>query len=355
MRGALQPQGDPDPAHDSEALMNRDRKNSHRRWRRRSIPLDIMRVFLVPLLAVAGATAAAHQASADPVLHGPLPITYDLGKAVGPFFFPENVPAGANDPTCKPSAEHPNPVVLVNGTFVNQAANWQVGAPFLRNNGYCVFTFNYGNPTWISEIPVQSVADIRDSARQVAAEVDKVRQMTGATKVDLVGASLGGGMLSHYYINFLGGDRYVDKLVGIGPGNHGTTASGIVFMRKAFPPLGAAVYDALGALMPAATQQTVGSELVKQTYAGGDTRPGIAYTTIVTRYDEVNTPYINEFLNGPNVHNILLQDGCEDDLSEHLSMNYNERTWRFVLNALDPAHATPVPCTPAGFLFPGMN
>ncbi|MGV9612798.1 esterase/lipase family protein [Nocardia xishanensis] len=300
-------------------------------------------------------TIGTTTAFAEPVTSAPLPVPFDMGAAVLPFFLPEDVPAGANDPNCRLTPERPRPVILVNGTFVNQAANWQAGAPYLRNNGYCVFTFNYGNPTWISEIPVQAVADVRDSARQLAAQVDKVRIQTGAEKVDLVGASLGGGLVSHYYINFLGGDRHVDKLIGLGPANHGTTLSGVVFLRKSFPPLGPFVVSALEKLLPASIQQTVGHELVKQTYANGDTRPGVTYTVIVTKYDEVNTPYTNQFLNGSNVNNILMQDGCEENQTDHLGMNYSERAWGFVRNALDPEHPAPVVCVPEGFMFPGLT
>ncbi|WP_280481596.1 lipase family alpha/beta hydrolase [Nocardia cyriacigeorgica] len=207
----------------------------------------------------------------------------------------------------------------------------------------------------IAGFPMQSVTDIRDSARELAAEVDRVRALTGAEKVDLVGASLGGGVLPHYYLNFLGGDRYVDKLIGLGPANHGTSASGGVFLRKALPPLGPAIFDVIGLLLPAATQQAVGSPLQTQTYAEGDTRPGVTYTTIVTKYDEVNTPHTNQFLDGPNVTNILMQDGCPQNTTDHLSINYSPRAWAFVLNALDPEHPVPVPCTADGFVFPGMN
>ena len=79
-------------------------------------------------------------------------------------------------------------------------------------------------------------------------------------------------------------------------------------------------------------------------YADGDPRPGPHYTTIVSKYDEVATPYTNQFLDGPNVTNILLQDGCELDKSEHLSIGFSERTWMFVRNALAPKEAKPVPC-----------
>ncbi|WP_234390892.1 esterase/lipase family protein [Nocardia suismassiliense] len=303
-----------------------------------------------------GAASGGATASAEPVIHGgQFPVTFDLGTAIIPFFLPELVPPGANDPNCVLTPEHPRPVILINGTGVNQAANWRLGAPFLRNNGYCVFTFNYGNPKWISEIPVQAVTDIRASARELAAQVDKVRALTGADKVDLVGSSQGGGVLPNYYINIAGGDRYVDKLVGLAPSNHGTTANGQVFLRKSFPPLGGAVYSVLEALLPVLTQQMIGSDLIKQTFGQGDTRPGVTYTNLVSRYDEVVTPYTNQFLDGPNVSNIVLQDSCADDFSDHISINFNERAWRFVLNALDPEHATPVPCMPQGFLFPGIN
>ncbi|WP_246023910.1 esterase/lipase family protein [Nocardia yunnanensis] len=303
-----------------------------------------------------GAANGGARASAEPVIHrGQFPVTFDVGTAIIPFFFPEQAPPGANDPGCVLTPDRPRPVILINGTGVNQAANWQVGAPLLRNNGYCVFTFNYGNPTWISEIPVQAITDIRDGARQLAAEVDKVRALTGAGKVDLVGASQGGGVLPNYYINIAGGDRYVNTLIGLAPSNHGTTANGQVFLRKSFPPLGGVPFALLDALLPATTQQMIGSELMAQTYGQGDTRPGVTYTTLVTRYDEVVTPYTNQFLDGPNVSNIVLQDGCPDDYSDHLSINYSERAWRLVLNALDPEHATPVPCIPQGFLFPGIN
>ncbi|MGX1778455.1 esterase/lipase family protein [Nocardia brasiliensis] len=300
-------------------------------------------------------SGAAGVASGEPVISGPLPVVFDAGQGIVPFFLPEQVPPGANDPTCRLTPEHPKPVILVNATAVNQAANWQTGAPFLRNNGYCVFTFNYGNPVWISEIPIQATNDIRSSAKQLADEVDKVRGWTGADKVDLVGQSQGGGILPIYYINVLGGDRYVDKLVGLSPSNHGTTGSDLVFLRKLFPPLGDMAYRAVDALAPGVTQQMIGSELIDQTYSGGDTRPGVTYTTIVSQYDEIVTPYTNQFLDGPGVSNILLQNGCRDDYTDHFSIAFAERTWRFVLNALNPADATPVPCIAQGFIFPGVN
>lgn len=306
------------------------------------------------LVAGVGAGSAAAQPR-EPAT-GPLPVPFDLGAGLVPGLFPEAAPAGANDWNCKPSQEHPNPVVLVNPTATSQSLAWQAGAPFLKNNGYCVYTFTYGNLWWLpGEIPFQALDDIRRSGRVLASFVDKVLASTGTEKVDLVGHSQGGGITPLYYLNVLGGNAKVDKMIGISPSNHGTSLSSITFLRSFIPPVGRWIYEALGFLAPALDQQALDDALQDEVYGQGDTRPGVTYTTIVTKYDQIVTPYDNQYLSGDNVTNITLQDGCKQDRSEHVSTLYSERVWRYVLNALDPEHAAPVPCVPVGAFFPGVR
>jgi hypothetical protein len=85
-------------------------------------------------------------------------------------------PPGSNDPTCKPTAAHPFPVVLVHGTFENMDDNWQAAAPLLANHGYCVFAFNYGGATADSDF--QGTGDIAAAAGQLAAFVNHVPPLT---------------------------------------------------------------------------------------------------------------------------------------------------------------------------------
>ncbi|POX45718.1 lipase [Streptomyces sp. Ru71] len=245
---------------------------------------------------------------------------------------------GWNDYSCKPSAAHPRPVVLVHGTFGNSLDNWLGLAPYLEHRGYCVYSLDYGQ---LPGVPLfNGLGSIDRSAQQLKEFVDRVLTATGAPEADLVGHSQG-GMMPRYYLKFLGGADKVNALVGIAPSNHGTTLSGLTHLLPFFP----GAEDLLNAATPALAQQVVGSDLLTKLNAGGDTVPGVHYTVLATQYDEVVTPYRSQFLTGPDVRNVLLQDLCPLDLSEHVFVGLTDRiAFHEVANALDPAHATPTTC-----------
>ncbi|WP_328882632.1 esterase/lipase family protein [Streptomyces sp. NBC_00299] len=246
--------------------------------------------------------------------------------------------SGWNDYSCKPSAAHPRPVVLVHGTFGNSVDNWLGLAPYLKNRGYCVFSLDYGQ---LPGVPFfHALGPIDKSAEQLSAHVDKVLAATGAAEADLVGHSQG-GMMPRYYVKFLGGAAKVNALVGIAPNNHGTTLGGLANLLPYFP----GAEDLLSTATPALAQQMTGSAFMTKLNEGGDTVPGVRYTVIATKYDEVVTPYRTQFLNGPDVKNVLIQDRCAVDLSEHALLGLTDRiAFHEVVNALDPARATPTTC-----------
>ncbi|MDX3352989.1 alpha/beta fold hydrolase [Streptomyces sp. ME01-24h] len=249
------------------------------------------------------------------------------------------VSSGWNNWSCKPSAAHPRPVVLVHGTFGNSVDNWLGLAPYLVKRGYCVFSLDYGQ---LPGVPLlHGLGAIAASSQQLADYVDRVLAATGAGKADIVGHSQG-GMMPRYYLKFLAGAPKVNALVGIAPSNHGTDLGGLLKLLPYFP--GAA--EAIEHLTPQGlTDQMAGSAFLARLNADGDTLPGVHYTVIATRYDEVVTPYTSQFLSGPGVRNVVLQDLCPLDLSEHVLVGLTDRiVFHETANALDPAHAEATDC-----------
>ncbi|MGA8117948.1 MAG: alpha/beta fold hydrolase, partial [Actinocatenispora sp.] len=271
-----------------------------------------------------------------PAAHPPTARTPHVSVASDPSGDPIAPPPGANDWSCRPSAAHPNPVVLVHGTFANRYDNWLALSPMLASRGYCVFALDYGAPA--GNI-IQGIGPVADSAGQLADFVDTVLAHTGATKVDLVGHSQG-GMMPRYYLKFLGGAAHVNSLVALAPSNHGTTLDGLVTLAEQFPGAADIVYTAC----PACRDQVRGSDMLTSLNSGGDTVPGVRYTVISTRFDEVVTPYTTQALSGSAVTNVVVQDDCAVDLAEHAAVAFDPTSLHEVRNALDPAHATPVGC-----------
>ncbi|MFP5314188.1 MAG: esterase/lipase family protein [Actinomycetes bacterium] len=233
-------------------------------------------------------------------------------------------PPGANNWSCKPSAEHPYPVILVPGTFESMLKNWSTLSPVLAGQGYCVFALNYGTTNGID-----AAGPVADSAAELGSFVDAVLGATGARKVDLVGHSQG-GMMPRYYIGFLGGAKKVNHLVGIAPSNHGTEG---VLVPSGDGPV---TTSDSGFLCQACADQEAGSPFLTELNSIGDTVNGPAYTVISTKYDEVVTPYTSQFLDGParQVTNITIQDKCALDLIEHDQAPNDPVVHRLVSHAL---------------------
>ena len=269
-----------------------------------------------------------------------LPVSYDfIAGATATALFPQTPPPGANNWNCKPSAAHPDPVVLVHGTFANMDDNWQTASPILVNHGYCVFAFNYGG-AYASD-PVQGTGEIAASAQTLASFVSKVLAATGASKVDLVGHSQG-GMMPRYYINFLGGDATVNTLVALAPSNYGTTLDGFTTLAGIF----GVSTNGLTTTCQACAEQMQGSAFLAHLNAN-PTRASVNYVNIESKDDEVVTPYTNAFLPpGPNVTNTTLQNQCPVDQTDHVEIASDPVAMGDMLNALDPASPVRVPCVP---------
>ncbi|WP_308280364.1 esterase/lipase family protein [Pseudonocardia abyssalis] len=274
---------------------------------------------------------------------GDLPVPYGALATLAAQASPVPAdPPGSNDYDCEPGAEHPDPVVLVHGLGANKSVNWQTMSPLLANEGYCVFALTYG-----TALPGESVGGLlpmEQSAEELDAFVDGVLDATGAEQVDLVGHSEG-TLMPQYWLQFLGGDTVTDDYVAVTPLYDGTLADPLP-VDALVDALG--VRDVAGAPVAAACgscpQFISGSDYLDRMAEAGTRVEGVDYTTIMTRYDQLVIPYTSGELEGAT--NIVVQDGCEIDLSDHLSIIFSERTGQLVLNALDPANAQDVPCRP---------
>ena len=275
-----------------------------------------------------------------------LPVVYSTSQFLLPALLPDTPPPGADDWSCKPSAAHPRPVVLVNGTFANEDDNWQALSPLLYDQGYCVYTFNYGGPALLGVL--YGVGDIPTSATQLSAFVDQVLASTGASQVDLVGHSQG-GMMPNWYLEFLGGAAKVHTFVALAPDNRGTTLDGLTNLATYLPQVGAAVNQGLSSVCIACVEQETGSSVITALDASGITVASVSYTVISTEEDEVVTPWQSQQLTGSNVTDVVLQDQCPADLDGHAGIVYDHVALRDVLNALDPAHVVAPICTPIAF------
>ncbi len=306
---------------------------AHRQQRRRTVAsVSVLAAVGILLSMLLGSGTAA---GATPP---PLPVPYRFLASAGAVLFNGDAdPPGANNWTCRPSSDHPNPVVLVHGLLANKNDNWQTYAPLLANNGYCVFAFTYGLIPG-DQPPLTLLAGrgaMETSAQELAGFVTKVLGATGAAKVDILGHSEG-SIMPDYYAKFLGGSTKIERYVTLGPLWHGTDVGGAGIL---------AFLQSTGAAKecPACLQFPPASPFITTLRSGGTpVVPGITYTNIVTKYDQLVVPYTSGI--EPGMTNIVVQDQCPLDFSDHFEIVADPVGAADVLNALDPAHPRPVPC-----------
>jgi len=299
--------------------------------------LRVRAVLLASVVAVLAAVVIPASASAS--YHVPYGSSA-LSEAIWRETWEPETVTGANN-GCKPSSAHPYPVVLVHATLADEGSNWVTLAPLLANEGYCVYSFNYGATLASFEVwpfigpRIDGIGHIESSAKELSSFVNNVLSKTKATKVDLVGHSQG-GMMPNYYIKLLGGAAKVNELIGLAPSNHGTNLDGLTNLVEQFPfasEIVSGLLEFLGA--PALPEQEENSAFIKKLFGSGEpVVAGVKYVVIETEHDEVVTPYQHAFLSGSGVTNILVQSQCPSDPVAHIGMFDDSPSLQNVLNQL---------------------
>ena len=290
------------------------------------------------------------------------------------------MPPGVVNGPCTPAPDHPYPVVLLHGTFANEALSWQTLAPMLSDAGYCVFGLNYGASSWTTWSNDHEYATdyVEASATELAAFIrdtvlpDTVEPAGNAagwaaganpTQVDVVGHSQG-GMMPRYLIDATPSSTYpglndaaqIHTLVGLAPSNHGTTEGGLVTLGEELGQLSGnpdAPYQfGSSGGCGACGEQEAGSPFLTALNGQPDAA-GVDYYVIESQDDEVVTPYTSAFLPaGENVQNVTLQQQCPTDGTDHVGIIYDPVALQDVMAALADNSGTAVPlpapsCPPA--------
>ncbi|MGW0037461.1 esterase/lipase family protein [Gordonia sp. NPDC003376] len=257
-------------------------------------------------------------------------------------------PQGANLRYCH--EQERNPIVLVPGTGEDAYTAWAAMSPRLVDEGYCVYTFN-ANPTTVNGRAVDQMAftgDVRASARDLARFVDHVLAVTGRPEVDIVGYSQGGGVLPLAYFAWYGGAAKTDHLIALAGSVHGTDIMGIA---HAADELGVRTEIEEGSRIGNQygwTQQLQGSDLIRELTTGRTAVAGPRYTFLSTRFDDVIIPFQNTQVHEPGVRNIIVQDVCRADTTDHFAFPYDPAAMDIVVNVLrgDRNPTAHVSCSP---------
>lgn len=259
---------------------------------------------------------------------------------------------GVDDHGCRPTTDHPRPVILLHGTGANGVNNWGTFAPALLNEGYCVFAPTYGASSLFPGLG--AAARMPDHVAEVAAYTDRVLEATGAEQVDVVGHSQGATVGLH--LAKVARPGKVGTVVSIGGFAGGSNAE-----LPAAASLATVVdLDALGAdysphipdgplPIPFPSMMDIGRDAPASRDLFADGHPfldGVAYTLIASRWDGLVPPGLS-FPPGelPGVTRHVLQDTCPINGADHASLYADPQTVDLTLNALDPANSVAPRCT----------
>ena len=233
-------------------------------------------------------------------------------------------PALAASLVCTPNvatSAH-EPILLVPGTTLTPSVN---------------FSWNYERaltalrlPYCTVELPGDAMGDVQIAGEYVVHAIRTAHRLSGR-KVQIIGYSQG-GMVPRWALRFWPDTRpLVDDDIGLDASNHGT--------------LDARPACTFGCA-PSFWQQATGSHFLSALNSYQETFPGISYTEIFSRTDEVVTPNLDSSGSssvhggGGTITNVAVQDICPNDVSEHLAMgSYDPVGYALALDAVTHAGA----------------
>jgi hypothetical protein len=232
--------------------------------------------------------------------------------------------------------------MLIPGTGATPAENWSwTYQPALDKLGI---------PWCTLELPEHNTADIADNAQYVTHAI-RVMHAAAGRKISLIGHSQG-GMLPRTALRWWPDTRaMVDDVIGFAASNHGTLQ---------------AVATCTQSCDKAAWQQRADSQFIAALNSPQETFPGISYTNVYTRTDEIVTPSQDDTGSsslhggGGAIENVAIQEVCALNVFEHYTIGTVDNTaYMLAIDALNhdgpavPSRIDPLSCLT--LLMPGIN
>jgi triacylglycerol lipase len=195
-------------------------------------------------------------------------------------FAQERADAMTIEPAFAPPLAQKRTVLLITGVTI--PAEWfdPIKARLERDG------FN----TVVWEPPALLSGDLFENAERLADVIDGIRAQTGEAKIDIL-AECTGGLLARHYIQSMGGDQYVSRMV-------------TFISPQAGVPKASLAYTTVG--WPALQDLTPGSDFL-EAVANAPLPPNVPVTSIYTCTDEYIQPYKTSII--PGAKNIGLCDG----------------------------------------------
>src|SRR5207302_748876 len=128
----------------------------------------------------------------------------------------------------------------------------------------------------------------RKSAEVLRDQVDDVLGTTGAQRVDIVAHSMG-GLVTRWYLKFLGGTGKVDHFVSFGSPHHGTVVAGLCSL-----------------VLTSCKEMQRNSDFLNELDSGDETPGDVEYTTLTSSCDELVLPHSSSALDGADNRDV----GC---------------------------------------------
>lgn len=204
------------------------------------------------------------------------------------------------EPAVAPKLTHSRTVLLVTGVTIRAA--WFDGiAARLRRDGF--------NPV-VYEPPHLLSGDLRQASRDLAAVVERVKAESGEATIDIL-AECTGGVISRYYVQSLGGNANIGRIVTFVSPQHGLPAAKIA---------------TLAADWPALRDLTPGSAFLTDV---NSRTPNVPFTSIYTCNDEYIQPYTGSEV--PGATNIKI---CGNGFVGHFRTMYDPAIYNMMHDAL---------------------